>query len=259
MANEIINGVALEMLAELEEVLKKAGIDFYLVGAVARDIGLSAKPSFTPKRATKDVDVAVLLASEQQFYEVKHALLETGNFTAHKTESIKLYYKNAVELDLLPFGGIENEGRETRLEQPRLFVIDVPGFQEVFPDAERHILGQTTLRVCSLEGLILLKLIANDDRPGRTKDITDIEHIISVYFELKDAEIYTEHLDVMDVYSTDDADYLSFISARVIGRKIGKMVASFDQLRDRLLKILDHKTTGAHWPEIAAGIREVHP
>ncbi|WP_315819357.1 nucleotidyl transferase AbiEii/AbiGii toxin family protein [Paraflavitalea speifideaquila] len=260
MTNNIINGVALEMLAAFEEVLKKLEIDFYLVGALARDIGLWANPSFASKRATKDVDIAILLASEQQFYQVKQALLETGNFTAHETEPIKLFYKNAVELDLLPFGDIENEGREIKLAKPRLFVIDVPGFQEVFPDVEQYTLNNgISLKVCPLEGLILLKLIANDNEPSRTKDITDIEHIISVYFDLKETEIYEEYLDVMDNYGVYQPDYLRVISARVIGRKIANMLDGSDDLRERLLVILDRKTTGLHWPEIAAGIRDIHP
>lgn len=228
-----------------------------MVGAVARDIGLSANPKFAPKRATNDVDIAILLTTEQQFYEVKRALLETGIFTEHETESIKLFFKDSVELDLLPFGGIENTDREICLQQPRLFVLDVPGFKEVFSDIEEYSVGDTTFMVCPLEGLILLKLIANDDRPSRTKDLSDIEHILSVYFELKDREVYTEYLDVMDIYSTEDIDYLTLVSARVIGRKIGEIVAASDELRTRLLTILDRKTTGVHWPEIAAGIKDI--
>ncbi|RFM29793.1 nucleotidyl transferase AbiEii/AbiGii toxin family protein [Deminuibacter soli] len=258
MASDIVSGAALEMLAALEEVLRKLEIDFYLVGALARDIALSANPNLAPQRKTNDVDVAILLASEQQFYQAKQALLETGHFTAHETESIKLFYKHAVELDLLPFGGIENEYRETQLEQPRLFVIDVPGFKEVFPEAKNYSIGENTLMVCPLEGLVLLKLIANDDKPGRTKDITDIVHIISVYFELKDMEIYEEYIDVMEFYSTDDTDYLLLVSARVIGRRMGDMLSNSEQLRERILSILDRKTTGLYWPEMAAGIRDVH-
>jgi predicted nucleotidyltransferase len=260
MTNNIIGGVVLEMLAALEDVLKKLDIDFYLVGALARDIGLSSNPRFAPQRKTNDVDVAILLASEEQFYQVKQALLDTRDFTAHESESIKLFFKNAVELDLLPFGEIENQWRETRLAKPKLFIIDVPGFKEVFPDAEKYALtDKSVLKVCPLEGLVMLKLIANDDQPGRTKDITDIEHIISVYFELKDMEIVTEHLDVMDIYNVDNLNYLQLVSSRVIGRKIGNMLLNSIQLGDRLLSILDRKTTGAHWAEIAAGIRDELP
>jgi predicted nucleotidyltransferase len=92
-----------QMLTAFAHVLQQLDIDFFLVGAAARDIRLSADPGYTPKRATKDVDIAIMLASEKQFYQVKEALLATGDFTAHDELAIKLYYKQGVEIDLLPF------------------------------------------------------------------------------------------------------------------------------------------------------------
>lgn len=159
MTINIISEPVLQMLAAFERVLKKLNIDFYLVGALARDIGLSVNPRLASKRKTNDVDIAIFVASEQQFCQVKQALIATGEFAAHETESIKLFYMGAIELDLLPFGDIENKERETRLKQPRLFVMDVPGFREVFPDAEQYKLNdEVTLKVCPLEGIVLLKL-----------------------------------------------------------------------------------------------------
>lgn len=57
-------------------------------------------------------------------------------------------------------------------------------FKEAFTVAEG-----ISLSVCSLEGLVILKLIANNINPDRTKDIIDIEHILEVYFELNANEI----------------------------------------------------------------------
>lgn len=60
MIDSIINSAVLEALVALQPVLQKFNIDFYLVGAVARDIHLSTNPTWTPKRKTKDVDIADL-------------------------------------------------------------------------------------------------------------------------------------------------------------------------------------------------------
>ncbi len=257
MESKFFNEGVLEMLMALEGVLKKQNIDFYLVGALARDISLSHDPSFAPKRKTNDVDIAILLATEEQFYQVKNLLLESGDFAAHESEAVKLFYKNSIELDLLPFGDIENENRETKIGQPRLFVIDVPGFIEVFPEAETYPLGQgKMLKVCPIEGLILLKLIANDDRPGRTKDIADIEHIISVYFDLKTVEIYEQYLEVLDLYEATDREYLKLVSSRIIGRKIASMLVGSPKLSDRVIGILERKKSGLYWLEILAGMQE---
>src|ERR1700743_1241212 len=182
MIDYILDDAVKEMLKPLEEVLSGLGIDFYIVGAVARDIQLSANPTLKAERKTKDVDVAIFLADEEQFYTVKQRLLNTGNFEAHEKEAIKLFYKQAIELDLLPFGNIENEARETRIHRPRLFVMDMPGFIEAFPAArEIQIIEGTNLKVCSLEGLILLKLMAYSDNPMRTKDLSNMNQFISVY------------------------------------------------------------------------------
>lgn len=246
----------LEMLAAFAQVVNRFDIDFFLVGALARDIRLSSVPAFVPKRATKDVDIAIMLASEDQFYQVKNALIETGDFIAHETEAIKLFYKQAIEVDLLPFGEIENLDRETRIQKPRPFMLDVPGFREVLPDAELLDMDGIQIRVCSLEGIVLLKIIANADNPSRTKDITDIEHIISVYFELETERIFEDFTDVPELYDTNDRDWLQLVSARVIGRMIGSLLAESPDLEQRVLDILNRKSLGRYWSEIAAGITE---
>jgi len=97
-SNLFLAPVITELLADLEAVFSIFGIDFYLVGAVARDINLSANEELTSNRGTKDVDLAVTISNEGQYNKVKAALVETGLFEAHKTEAIKLMYKNALRL-----------------------------------------------------------------------------------------------------------------------------------------------------------------
>ena len=255
---EILTPAVLEMLTAFEGVLKEFGTDFYLVGAVARDIRLSGNPEFAPTRRTKDVDIALLIADEEQFYKIKDALLKTGNFMAHPTEAIKIFYKESIEVDLLPFGDIEDHTRETRLEKPRLFVIDVPGFREILPHVEEIEVGnQLKLKVCTLEGLVLLKIIANDDKPSRIKDITDIEHILSVYFDLCMEDIFSSHADAADLYDTGIPNYMSLVSARIIGRKINNLLKGSAELRKRILHILENKSTTDYWVAMAGGMKDV--
>ena len=247
----------LEMLDEFKKIAQYQGIDFFIVGAIARDIRLSNNPEMKAIRSTKDVDIALMVTDEHQFYKVKEALLATGNFTDHPTEAIKLFYKQAIELDLLPFGEIENHVRETRLYKPRLFVMDMPGFSEIMPYVDTvDINGVLDCKVCTLEGLVLLKLIANDDDSSRVKDITDIEHIISVYFELCMDEIFSENGDAADLYDTIANNYMGLVAARIIGRKIKTMLKNSVQLHERILSILDRRTKGDIWQAMAAGMRD---
>ncbi|MBL4678105.1 MAG: nucleotidyl transferase AbiEii/AbiGii toxin family protein [Mucilaginibacter sp.] len=206
-------------------------------------------------RKTNDVDLAILVQNEDQFKALKKALEKTGHFSQHPKENIKLIYKEAIELDLLPFGDIEQEDRNVSLSDP-LFILNMPGFKEIHPSVEDIAVSEDhSVKVCTMEGIILLKLIANDDRPQRTKDISDIEHIISVYFELYDGSIYDEHFDTMDMYDTNEKDYLQLVCARVIGRKIKALLSGSDNLMERVKGILAKRPT-AWWNAMLQGMKD---
>ena len=253
--DKILNTVVVGMLREIDDVFRKHEVEFYLVGAMARDIQLASKPGYGAIRGTKDIDLAIMLANEEQFYIVKDDLLATGNFEALSTEPIKLYYKKSLEVDLLPFGGIENENRETRISRPKVFVLDMPGFQEVYSSVIPASVDGLTVKVCSLEGIVLLKLMANDDRPSRTKDITDIEHIIQVYFNLFDEEVYTSYFDIMELYDTGQGNYLPLVSARLIGRKIKALLSNSPAVLDRIKTILRNRLTDT-WQAMLDGLQD---
>lgn len=256
MSNNIILApIVSEMLMELQTVFSKFDIDFYLVGAVARDIHLSANEQLKSARGTKDIDLAITISDGGQYNQVKAALVDTGLFEAQETEAIKLIYKNSVEVDLIPFGDIEQPNRNVRLTDPT-FVLSMPGFTEVYPFVKDFILesGQT-IKVCTMEGIILLKLIANNDRPQRTKDITDIEHIIQIYFDLYDDDIYMVHYDILELYDTSEADYIQLVCARLIGRKMSTMLKGSPELSQRVITILSKRET-AKWKGMLEGMQD---
>ena len=127
--NPILAPLVAEMLKELQAIFAKFNIDFYLVGAVARDINLSGNEELFSKRGTNDIDLAVTISDEGQYNQVKAALVATGLFESHETEAIKLIYKNGLEVDLLPFGEIEGENRNVKLTDPT-FILNMPGFKD---------------------------------------------------------------------------------------------------------------------------------
>lgn len=239
----------------MENVFRDFGIDYYLVGAVARDIHLSADIEAEALRKTEDIDIAITISDTGQYNELKKALISIGNFTADPTEAIKLYYKGAIELDLLPFGAIESINRTVNLVDPT-FILNMPGFREIYPFVnDIEVENNFTVKVCTMEGIILLKLLANSDRPQRTKDISDIEHIINVYFDLYSGNIYDEHFDIMDLYNSDQKDYLQLVCSRVIGRKIKQLLKGSDQLSLRIEEILAKRPT-AWWQAMLDGMKD---
>ena len=65
------------MLSALERGFKIFGIDFYLVGAVARDVWMSGINKIAPRRTTDDIDFAVLI-NDKGTYECP-GLLKPGS------------------------------------------------------------------------------------------------------------------------------------------------------------------------------------
>ncbi|RAI99438.1 putative nucleotidyltransferase [Chitinophaga skermanii] len=257
MIHDILTPEILDLLGDLETILEKRNIPYYIVGAVARDINF-AQATKKPMRKTNDVDIAVMLGSEEEFQSLKQELIASTLFNAHPTELIKFIYKESIEVDILPFGGIENND-ETIITQPRVFALNVPGFKEILPNVNEYTTSKgKKLNVCPLEGIILLKIIANNDRPGRIKDITDIEDIITSYLDLKGYDIYQKDSDVLDFYDTSENEYLQLVNARIIGRQISRILNNNSHLRKRILTILDNKRSVKYWPEIAAGIRDMN-
>ena len=213
--SEIFNPAFDEILAHVSNACAKLGIDFYLAGAVARDYHLSKNSDYVPSRKTADIDIAVMVANENEFLELKKQLLNTGVFKEH-AEPIKLIYKEAVEIDLLPFGEIEVDGTTT-LTKPKVFVLEMPGFALLNEHAEEAIWNEKiNARICTIEGLVLLKLVANNDRPERTKDLIDIQQIIKLYFEVFSDDVYEDHFDVMEKHNEKETDYIQQVSAYVI-------------------------------------------
>jgi predicted nucleotidyltransferase len=253
---DILNPLVAKMLKTMGNVFHDFGVDYYLVGALARDIRLSAHENYAAKRRTKDIDIAVLLDDEKQFYAIKEALTATGHFKESSVKAIKLIYEEAIEVDLLPFGEIETEDRRLELSHHALLSMDMSGFKEVHPFVDTLTLaGGLTLDVCTLEGLVILKLIANEDNPSRTKDITDIGHFIEVYFELCSDEIFSDYMDVMDLYDTGIFEYLQLVSARVIGRKMKNILSGHDKTTEHIKNILDKRPV-ATWQAMLDGMND---
>ena len=92
--------------------------------------------------------------------------------------------------------------------------------------------------VATLPSIVLLKLIAFDDRPERrSKDARDIAGIIHHFFDLQAPLIYSEaHLDLFEG-DIDDSS-LQEIAAIVIGREIRKIISRNEALTQRVQAIL---------------------
>lgn len=244
------------MLTEMQAVFKKFDIEYYFVGAFARDIQFKTKQSDSNFRKTDDVDLAVCIGNEDQYNGVLAALEATGSFVRDEDIIIKLHYRLGLEVDLIPFGAIEDEKRIVKFTKPKTFTLQMPGFAEAAAFIEEIKSGNLILKTCSIEGLVMLKLISWDDRPSRTQDITDIDNIIDAYFNWNSDIIYSSHSEVLEKYDINDLHfYLPMISGHIIGLKMKLFLADSSKLFQRIVGILKKKQN-PRWEAVLNGLME---
>jgi len=223
-----------EVFDALEEAFHVSGIDFYLIGATARNIWYSrGSKSF---RSTRDLDFAVLISTRDDYEKVRSYLIEHKNFRATRNNSFIMLSPSGVEIDILPFGEMEIND-EVTFSGTGLSNIRVNCFMEVYRAGTEDVKLRTghNFKVATLAGIVLLKLVAFDDRPEiRSKDARDITNIITHYFDLQAEMIYENHADLF----ADEEVSLSEISATVIGREINKIVADNPNLHQRLITVI---------------------
>ena len=230
-----------KMLAALERGFEKFDVDFYLVGAVARDVWMNGINNIAPRRTTGDLDFAVLINDKGIFEALKNYLINEEGFNPYKENSFVLIWKDQTQVDLMPFGEIEDEEGKVTIEGTGYTSIYVPGFNEVYEEGlpEVELAEMHRFKFCTLPGIVVLNLIAWDDRPEvRRDDINDISDILNHFFEMHDDEIWESH---NELFQNENAD-LKHIAARVMGREMSKIAQRNKNLFNRVEKILDDNT-----------------
>ena len=224
-----------EIFLALERGFIKFGIDFYLVGATARDVWMKGVHGLPPKRATSDIDFGIMIKDSFVFDDLKSYLIEEEGFIPSKDNEFVLIWKDKSQVDLIPFGDLESEGIVT-VKGTGFTSMNVEGFKEVYEQASEEIITEDQrFKVSTLPGIVILKLIAWDDRPEvRRDDIDDIAEIIKNYFHLNDEVIFEQHSDLF----TDDIE-LDEIASQ-LGREIGKIVSGNPKLVERIKGILEN-------------------
>lgn len=216
-----------------ERAFKKMQIEVYLIGALARDTWFAEKG--IRALGTKDIDFAVLVPDKNKFNELKDYLITVENFRETKNEYTLIDTKG-YQVDLLPFGDLDIEGKKIIDSQGHVHT-NVSGFKEVYEEATEVVVfdGKFHFKVSSLAGIVILKLIAWDDRPEmRSQDIKDISLIIQHYFKLEEELIFNNHSDLFDIEDYD----LTRLAARALGREMSTVLNRNELLKQRILHIL---------------------
>lgn len=239
-----IDTQTLHLLTAINEKADSMGIDYFIIGAVARDMLLHYEYGMSIERKTNDIDFSIKIKSWEEFNlfveELKSDRLIEDTNIFHRY----LFDKQSL-IDIIPFGEIVNDQNEITWPDANNSQMTVMGFEESYNNSELVIINhnpETIIRFASLDGLLMLKLLAWDDKyPSRRKDAQDIFYIISKYISAGNLErLYDENSDLAEL--TPGTFDEKLLGARLIGRDISKWIGK--NTHNKIIEILNTQISG---------------
>jgi predicted nucleotidyltransferase len=106
-----------EVLYSLERGLNKYNIDFYLVGAVARDVWMSAINGIPPTRITGDIDFAIFIDDRGTYEKLRNYIINTEGFSPYSANNFVLIWKKVIQVDLPQFYSTGKKSLESQLHK----------------------------------------------------------------------------------------------------------------------------------------------
>lgn len=213
------------LVRALQAIAAPAGVEFFLMGAAARDLMVRHAHNIEPKRLTEDVDIAVMVRDWDTFEALRTGMIASGDFAPRPGPAThRLRFKDGMPLDIVPFGGIERADRTIAWPPDHQTVYDCFGAREAFAASVEVLLPEGVhLRVASIPALALLKVTAWHDRkythPGR--DAPDLLLYLKTYLDCGNLDRATsEHRDLFDAETYD----YEAAGARLLARDLAKVL-----------------------------------
>ena len=190
-AHTSLAGIA-EAARSVLDAASEISCQIYLTGALARDLWLEFGHGIDTGRQTQDVDFAIECADWQTFEKLAVELEDRGLRRDARIQH-RFKHPNGTELDLIPFGGVEQPERTIGWPPDGNPVMNLVGFKEVSTGAVfMKLPGGTRVPVAPLAAIALLKLLAWDDRrrgPAGNKDAQDLVVIAKHYLDVRDPQL----------------------------------------------------------------------
>jgi predicted nucleotidyltransferase len=226
-----------QVVNAIQEILGKKAYDFILIGATARDLILDGQYNLGAGRVTLDVDFALYVPEWDSYAELINTLLASGRFSATRVMH-KLIYNDNYEVDIVPFGEIQDENGEYSWPPDFIQSMNVAGFMEIKDQCITfQVEGEEiSINAAPIHAIYFMKILAWNDRKHKDdKDGKDQGFILSNYIELKYDVLYDEYQDIVE---SDDWDAITSC-ARMLGRDIGKLLKSNPKALAKTYEIIE--------------------
>jgi predicted nucleotidyltransferase len=222
-----------QIISDTVRASNDLGIGFFGVGALARNIWYVENDM--PPRGTKDVDFGVYIPAVDTYLALKSKLIQDCKYAQSEGNAFRLISPNGVPVDFLPFGEIENQNK-VLIDGKGLTSVKLDGFEEVYKKGIRTVDlgGGQVINICTIPSVVLLKLIAFDDRPEyRSKDPLDISSIVNNFPHIESDLLWEKYSDLYDKDVSHEE-----IGVIVLGSEVGKLICENKDLLNRVLRIV---------------------
>lgn len=230
--------ITVEVLTILDRVARDLSLDYFVAGAMARDILLHHVFGLETGRATLDVDLGVAVESWAQFDAMKVRLIETRELTADDRTAHRLFYRKTTghrgyPLDLLPFGNLEQRPHLIIWPPDLSTVMNVAGYREALAAAQQvEISPDFVIPVVSLPALAILKVLAWVDRGAdNPKDALDFVLLLRTYHDAGNTDrLFDEEDRLLEAVAYD----IELAGPRLLGKDAARVMHTSERPpRDR--------------------------
>lgn len=230
-----------ELLQKLTVYFESIDSEFYVIGATARDIILSSIHNQTATRKTADLDIAIAIKDWDKFEQISKELCESEDIKKDPHQKQRFNYKKIYDIDIVPFGEIAKADKNIYWPPEEDIAMSILGFTEVAKNTLTVTIDdEFAIKVASLPGIFILKLVAfNDRKLLNNKDADDMAFIISNYLEINIIRATKEHYDIYEVENHS----IFTAGATLLGRDIKQMLQTDRETIESFSKILETDLT----------------
>jgi predicted nucleotidyltransferase len=227
LPNSPVEPSIIRVLHTLDPIAREADCTYFVAGATARDLILVNIHGLRPGRATRDIDFGIAVESWDRFALLKEGLVATGDFTSDRRALQRLTYSDqaagfSLPVDLIPFRGVTAADGTIEWPPSRDIVMNVAGFEEALASSiPIQIEENLIVRVASIPGLMILKLVAWSDRGRETdKDAADIYRLLTSYADAGNTDrLYENEMDLLEAVGFD----MQLAGAELLGRDVAHL------------------------------------
>jgi predicted nucleotidyltransferase len=211
-----------KVIQAIQKILGEKAYDFMLIGAIARDLVLDGQYNLGLGRITLDVDFAIYVPEWESYQEMIKKLVFSGLFKTTEVNH-KLLFREQIEVDIVPFGGIQDENGAYTWPPKFTHSMNVAGFMEIRNQSITYDVEGEELHfdAAPIHAIYFMKILAWKDRKHKDlKDGKDQGFILSNYIELKYEVLYDKHADLIEDPQWDTISSC----ARILGRDIAELL-----------------------------------